>query len=155
MLELVNALYHTWEACLRTPLTHHSIFWGGVASQGEAHSKGEWPSWVFWDSLDESHCQQGGEVVWLIFFCFGSALGVSGVRFEKFLLVTGGAECALIWLSVAYCEGMHFGLSGFVILSFCLLLYRFCWVFASFRRNRCFASAWLCWALPLSLRGHA
>ena len=35
-------------------------------------------------------------------------LGVSGVRFG-FLLVTGGAECALIWLSVAYCEGMHLG----------------------------------------------
>ena len=36
-------------------------------------------------------------------------LGVSGVRFEKFLLVTGGAECALIWLSVAYCEGIFLG----------------------------------------------
>ena len=67
-------------------------------------------------------------------------LGVSGVRFG-FLLVIGGAECALIWLSVAYCEGMHFGLSGFVNLSFCLLLYRLCRAFASFWRNRCFASA--------------
>lgn len=36
--------------------------------------------------------------------------------------MTGGAECALIWLSVAYCEGMHFGLSALVFLSFCLLL---------------------------------
>ena len=60
---------------------------------------------------------------------------------KKFLLVTRGAECALIWLSVAYCEGMHFGLSGSVILSFCLLLYRLCRAFASFWRNRCFASA--------------
>ena len=31
------------------------------------------------------------------------------MRVWKFLLVTGGAECALIWLSVAYCEGMHLG----------------------------------------------
>ena len=33
---------------------------------------------------------------------------MSGVSFG-FLLGTGGAECALIWLSIAYCEGMHLG----------------------------------------------
>ena len=33
--------------------------------------------------------------------------------------MTGGAECALIWLSVAYCEGMHlcFGVRVVSVLS--------------------------------------
>lgn len=52
-------------------------------------------------------------------------------------------------------RGCILGLSGLSGLNFCLLLYRLCRAFVSFWRNRCFASAWLCWALPLSLRGHA
>ena len=89
---------------------------------GGGSFQGEWPSWVFCVSLDESHCQQVGEVVWLYdssSFAFSALrgafskgkklLGVSGVRFWKFLLVTGGAECALIWLSIAYCERKHLG----------------------------------------------
>ena len=35
-----KCLYHTWEAFICTPLTLHSIFWGGAASQGEVHSRG-------------------------------------------------------------------------------------------------------------------
>ena len=57
-----------------------------------------------------------------------------------------GAECALIWLSVAYCEGMHFrvefGLSGFNAFFACDLLVFVCSVFQVVYR--------LCRALPPS-----
>ena len=60
--------YHTWEACLCTPLALLGIFSGGVASQGEVHSRGSDLHECVWLTLDESHCQQGGEF-WLTFLC--------------------------------------------------------------------------------------
>ena len=70
-------------------------------------------------TLDEFYCQQGGEFVTHLplhalylgeFSLKWRVVGVSDVKLKIFLLETGGAECALIWLSVAYCEGMHFGM---------------------------------------------
>ena len=63
-----KCLYHTWEAGLCPPFTLHSIFLGGVASQGEVHSRGSDLHDCVWLTLDESHCQQGGEF-WLTFLC--------------------------------------------------------------------------------------
>ena len=164
MIRTCKCLYHTWEACLCTPLALHGMIWVGAASQGEVHSRGSDLHECFVTHLMSPIVNKGEKLYDSSSFAFSVLRGAfsKGEKFLgwvvwdlKFLLVTGGAECALIWLSVAYCEGMHFGLSGFVNLSFCLLLYRLCRAFASFWRNRCFASAWLCWALPLSLRGHA
>ena len=91
--------YFQGELCLRG-----SIIPGGVNSMSA------------WDSLDESHCQQGGEFMNHL----PLHLGVSDVRCWFFLLTRGNWVCTHLGWAFAYCEGMHFGLSilSFVLLSF-------------------------------------
>ena len=130
---------------MHSTCTSWHIFRGSCILGGGSF-QGEWPPWVLVTHTWWVPLSTRGRVLTHL----PLHLGVSGVRNWKFLLVTGVAECALIWLSIAYCEGMHFGLSGSSVLSFCLLLYRLCRALASFWRNRCFAFTWLRRASPLS-----
>ena len=132
---------------LSTPLAFMTYF------QGELHLRGRFipggvPSWVRWDSLDESHCQQGGEVVWLIFLCIWRKVMWD---FENFLPCDKGElsvhsygwalhivrGCILGWFSLSG-SGLLHALSP-AVSSLCLFL-----------EESVFAFAWLCWALPLS-----
>ena len=118
----------------RHPTCIHGIF------SGELHLRGRFiPGGVTfmsaWDSLDESHCQQGGEFMTHL----PLHLGVSDVRCWFFLLTRGNWVCTHLGWAFAYCEGMHF---GWVCAS--ELSHRLCRAFASFWRSRCF-----CFVLPL------
>ena len=121
MLELVNARTIPEKLVYAPHLHFIAYFEGELRLRGRSIPGGVAFMSVLRLTLDESHCQQGGEVYDSSSFAFG----MSDVRLQ-FLLVTGGGECALIWLSVAYCEGMHFGLCGLVVLSFCVLFRRLC-----------------------------
>ena len=145
MIRTCNYLYHTWEACLCTPLALHGMIWGGAASQGEVHSRGSDLHECFVTYL-MSPIVNKGESLRLIFLCIWE-----WVMWDwKFLLVTGGAECALIWLSVAYCEGMHLGYVFLVVSELLLALVPVVSSLCLFLEERVFAFAWLCWVLPLS-----
>jgi len=110
MLELVNACTIPEKLVKHSTCTSQHIFRGSCISGGGSF-QGEWPSWVleihtWWVPLstrgrvyDSSSfaCSVLGGV-----FPKGESFGDEWCEILKnFLLVTGGAECALIWLSVA------------------------------------------------------
>ena len=114
---------------LSTPLVFIAYF------QGELHLRGRFiPGGMTFmsacDSLDESHCQQGGEFVTHL----PLHLGVSGVRLEKFLPCDKGElsvhsygwalhivrGCILGWFSLSGFEFLH-ALSP-AVSSLCLFL---------------------------------
>jgi hypothetical protein len=118
MIRTCKCLYHTWEACLCTPLALHGMIWVGAASQGEVHSRGSDLHECFVTHLMSPIVNKGEKLYDSSSFAYSVLRGAfsKGEKFLgwvvwdlKFLLVTGGAECALIWLSVAYCEGKLLG----------------------------------------------
>ena len=122
---------------LSTPLAFMAYF------QGELHLRGRFiPGGVTfmsaWDSLDESHCQQGGEVVWLIFEnflpCDKGELSVHSYGWALHIV----RGCILGCFSLSGSELLH--APSPAVSSICLFL----------EESVCFAFAWLCWALPLS-----
>ena len=154
LLELVNAC-NIPEKIVKHFTCIHSIFSGGVASQGEVHSRGNdfheclWLTW--WVPLSTRGRVYDSSSFCMFFLPMGeSSRGWVVCDFEILPCDKGELSVHSCGWVFAYCEGMLFGLSVSELVFGSKLLHRLCRAFASFWRSWCFASAWLCRALPLS-----